>query len=70
MKTETETAVKRKYKITIIFKDEIIVERFETEFVAKKTIREMKELFPKIFIGGALQEKNKSWKVIWTLDNN
>lgn len=62
--------IKRNYRITIIFKDEIIVERFETEFVAKKTIREMKELFPKIYIGGALEEKGKRWKVIWTLGNN
>lgn len=61
---------KRNYKITIILKDEIIVERFETEFVAKKTIEEMKKLLPKAFVGGALEEKTKKWNVIWTLKND
>ena len=69
MKKET-SSIKRNYKITIILKDEIIVERFETEYGAKKTIREMKELFPKLFIGGALEEKHKSWNVIWGLGND
>lgn len=67
MKKETKASIKRNYKITIIVKDEIIVEKFETEYVAKKTIREFKELFPNQFIGGALEEKQKSWEVIWVL---
>ena len=61
---------KRNYRITIIFKDEITVETFETEFIAMETIKRMKILFPKIFIGGALEKKCKSWKVMWTLGNN
>ena len=61
---------KENYRITIIFKDTIMVEKFETEFIAMETIKKMKILFPKIFIGGALEEKGKSWKVIWTLGNN
>lgn len=61
---------KRNYRITIIFKDEITVEKFNTERIAKDTIRSMKELFPNLFIGAALEEKSKGWKVIWTLGND
>lgn len=57
---------KRNYRITIILSDEIIVERFETEEGARKTVNDMRELFPKMFVGGAVEEKQKKWKVIWT----
>ena len=70
MQEEDKKVRKRSYRITIIFKDEIIVEKFETEFIAIETIKKMKILFPNIFIGGALEEKRKSWTVIWTLGNN
>lgn len=67
---ENKTSNKRNYRITIIFKDEITVEKFETEFIAMETIKRMKILFPNTFIGGALEEKCKGWQVIWTLGNN
>lgn len=70
MMEENKTSGKRNYRITIIFKDEITIETFETEFIAMETIKRMKILFPRIFIGGALEKKGKSWKVIWTLGNN
>ena len=70
MTEENKTPKKKNYRITIIFKDEITIEKFETEFVAMETIKKMKILFPNIFIGGALEEKDKSWKVIWALGNN
>ena len=66
---ENETSKKKNYRITIIFKDEIVVEKFETEFVAMETIKKMKILFPRIFIGGVLEQKKKSWTVMWTLGN-
>ena len=66
---ENKTPKKKNYRITIIFKDEIVVERFETESIAIETIKKMKILFPNIFIGGALEEKYKGWKVVWTLGN-
>lgn len=69
MKKENKTSEKRNFRITIIFKDEIIVERFENEYIARDTIRRMKELFPTMFIGGALEEKCKGWNVIWALGN-
>ena len=65
-----KTSEKKNYRITIIFKDEITVEKFETQFIAIETIKKMKTLFPNIFIGGALEEKSKGWHVIWTLGNN
>lgn len=69
MNEEIKTGEKRKYRITIIFKDEITVEKFETECIAMETIKRMKLLFPNIFIGGALEKKAGGWHVIWTLGN-
>lgn len=62
--------IKRNYRITIIFKDQIMVEKFYREDIAKKTVTNMKTLFPQLFVGGALEEKNKSWNIIWTLGND
>lgn len=70
MKKETKPSERRNYRITIIFKDEITVLRFQNEYIAMDTIKSIKELFPQLFIGGALEEKDKEWKVIWTLGNN
>lgn len=70
MEKETKTSEKRNFRITIIFKDEITVERFSNEYIARDTIRKMKELFPKIFVGAALEEKKKGWNVVWTLGND
>lgn len=70
MRKENKDTEKRNYRVTIILKDEIIIERFRTEHVAMDTINDMKKLFPELFIGGALEEKSKSWSVIWTLGNN
>jgi hypothetical protein len=70
MRKETKTSEERNYRITIILKDEIITERFQTQHIAMDTIKKMKELFPNLFIGGALEEKSKSWSVIWALGNN
>lgn len=60
---------KRNYRITLIFTDDIKVEKFYNEYIARDTIRKMKELFPNLFVGGALEEKRRTWKVIWTLGN-
>lgn len=70
MENENKTSEKRNFRITIIFKDEITVEKFQNEYIARDTIKNMKELFPTIFIGAALEEKSKSWNVIWTLGND
>ena len=58
--------IKRNYRITMIFTDEIVVERFETEDIAIKTVTNVKELLPNIFVGGAIEKKGKKWEVIWT----
>lgn len=70
MKKETKTTEKGKFRITVIFKDEIKIERFQNKYVAIDTIKGMKDLFPTLFIGAALEEKGKSWNVTWTLGNN
>lgn len=57
---------KRKYRITIIMKDEVTVEEFYREDIAIKTVETMKVLLPEIFVGGAVEEKRGKWKVIWT----
>lgn len=70
MEIETKHLGKKNYRITIIFKDKITVERFYSEHIAMETIKKMKELFPKLFIGAALEVKGRSWKVIWTIEHN
>lgn len=70
MVKKTKTTEKRNYRITMILKDGIVTETFYNEYIARDTIRGMKDLFPNMFIGGALEEKNKGWHVIWTLGNN
>jgi hypothetical protein len=70
MKKEIKVTEQRNYRVTIIVKDEIIVEKFSNERIAKETIKGMKEVVPELFIGGALEKKNKSWDVIWVLGNN
>ena len=52
--------------MTIIFTDEIMCEKFETQEGAMKTVTSMRDLFPDTFVGGAVEEKRKRWKVIWT----
>ena len=69
MEKSTKIKKRRNYRITIILKDEIIVEKFETQGVAMNTVTDMRDLFPYIFIGGAVEEKRKEWKVIWTVSS-
>lgn len=52
--------------MTIIFNNEIMVEKFETQEGAMKTVTSMRNLFPNMFIGAAVEIKRKKWKVIWT----
>lgn len=59
-----------KYRITVIFKDEVIREEFATKEVAKMEVEILKKLFPKKFMSGALEEHKEWWKVIWVLANN
>lgn len=55
------------YRITVIFKDEVIKAKFNTKELAKITIEKFKELYPELYLSGALEEKSKRWEVIWTL---
>lgn len=70
MEKGTKTSDKRGYRITIILKNEIVVEKFVNEYIARDTIKGMKDLFPKSFIGAALEERSNKWNVIWTLGND
>lgn len=70
MEKEAKTLRKERYRITIILEDEVIVEKFNTRYVAESTIKDMKKLFPSRFIGAALEEKSKDWRVIWVLGNH
>ena len=57
------------YRITVIFKDEVIREEFATKEIAKMEVEILKKLFPKKFMSGALEERGERWKVIWVLAN-
>lgn len=61
---------KKRFRITIILKDEVTIEKFYREDIAIKTVSSMKELFPRLFIGGAVEEKKERWEVIWTSDSD
>lgn len=52
------------YRITVIFRDEVIRTKFATKKVARKSVKKLKELFPKKFINGALEELKERWEVI------
>lgn len=58
--------IKRNYRMTIIFNDEIMVAKFETQEGAMKTVTSMRDLFPDKFVGGAVEKKRKKWEIIWT----
>lgn len=66
MEENSNIEKRRNYRITIIFTDEIIVEKFETQAGAMNTVIKMRDLFSDKFVGGALEERRKEWKVIWT----
>lgn len=66
MTEENKRIGKKKFRITIIFENEIMVEKFETQEGAIKTVNSMRDLFSNKFVGGAVEEKQKNWKVIWT----
>lgn len=68
MKRETNNSEKRNYRITIIFKDQIMIEKFYREDIAKRTVANMKELFPGLFVAGAVEERHNTWEVIWTIN--
>ena len=62
--------MKKNYRITVIFKNEVIRAELVSKTVAKSSIRQLKELYPNEFISGALEEKRQSWEVIWVLGND
>ena len=69
MKKNVKIKERKNYRITIVFKDQIMIETFYREDIAMDTIKNMKNLFPGLFVGGAIEEKRNRWEVIWTLDS-
>lgn len=69
MKELANIEKKETYRVTIIFKDEISVVKFFTLETATETVKLMKELFPRTFVGGAIEEKKKKWEVIQTFSS-
>lgn len=67
MEEKSSIGKKENYKVTIILKDEIVVVYFFKLNTAIETVKGLRKLCPNIFIGGAIEEKKKEWKVIWTL---
>ena len=67
MEKQIKNLMEKNYRITVIFKDEVIRTDFGTKEVAKTAIEKLKELNPKVYLSGALEEKRKRWEVIWVL---
>ena len=55
------------YRITVILQDEVITGKLSNQEVAVNKIIRLRDLYPEIFIGGALEKRGKKWEVIWTL---
>ena len=55
------------YRITVILQDKVITDKLSNQEVAVDTIIRLRDLYPEIFIGGALEKRGKKWEVIWTL---
>ena len=70
MEKQSTTRKKLNYRITVVLKDEVITDKFYRKDVAIDTVIGLRNLFPELFIGGALEERRKKWEVIWTLEKN
>jgi len=55
------------YRITVILQDKVITDKLSNQEVAVNKIIRLRDLYPEIFIGGALEKRGKKWEVIWTL---
>lgn len=67
MEKQVKNQMIKNYRITVILEDEVIRTNFNTKEVAKNAIEKFKELYPKLYRSGALEEKRKRWEVIWVL---
>ena len=67
IKSSIKNPMVQNYRITVIFKDEVIRAKFNTKELAKSTIEKFKELYPELYLTGALEEKRKRWEVVWVL---
>lgn len=67
MEEKSKTRKRLNYRITVILQDEVIIDKHSNQEVAINTIIKLRDLFPEIFIGGALEKRGKKWEVIWTL---
>lgn len=61
------TIMEKNYRITVILKDEVRRTYFSTKEKARFKMEQLKELYPKSYIIGALEEKRKKWEVTWML---
>lgn len=67
MEEKTNIKKRQNYRITIIMKEGVIVKRFYRQGIALETVATMRKLYPDRYIGGAIEERRRKWKVIWTL---
>lgn len=70
MEKQSTTQIRLNYKITVVLKDEVITSKFYRKDIAIDTMIEMRNLFPELFLSGALEERRRKWEVIWTLEEN
>lgn len=67
MEEKSTTRKRLDYRITVILQDEVITDKLSNQEVAVNTIIKLRDLYPEVFIGGALEWRGKKWEVIWTL---
>lgn len=67
MEEKSNIRTEKNYRVTMILKEEIIVMKCYKLDIAAETLQGMRRIFPKLFVGGAIEEKKEKWEVIGTL---
>lgn len=67
MEKQIKNPTEKNYRITVILKDEVRRSTFNTKETAKFKMEQLKGLYPKAYLIGALEEKREKWEVTWIL---
>ena len=67
MEKQIKNPREKKYRITVILKNEVRKTNFNTKETAKFKMEQLRKLYSKEYLIGALEEKKEKWEVTWIL---
>lgn len=67
MERQIKNPREKNYRITVILKNEVRKTNFNTKEKARFKMEQLKKLYPKAYLIGALEEKREKWEVTWIL---